>query len=158
MISFAPAAATTAAINKCTADGGMAAARWQASRGNGCGEGESQGPGEAPAPLLSSADPLQQLPELPCDIRRMIWQRAWRVRAASTLQRAWRMCMLRRAWRAMLRRLRLMRYVSMYVQKGGYAVVETQGRGHQHVHVLCWKMSLLENVVVDMDVCADCVD
>ena len=48
----------------------------------------------------------------------------------------------------------MMRYVSMYAQKGGYAVVEMQGRGIQHVHALCWD----DVAVVDMDMCADCVD
>ena len=107
-------------------------------------------------PRVTALDPpaydeykYERLPELPCDIRRMIWQRAWRSSAASTLQRAWRLRMLRRTWRVMLSRWRVLRYVRLYMQKGGYAVVEMQGRGNQHVHVM-WPGAL------DMNMCTEC--
>ena len=89
----------------------------------------------------------------------MIWQSVWRSEAASMMQRAYRVFRMRRAWHAMIRRVRSYnRYVmghnrarcpmsyDRYVMRYSYIVREYQSRGQMHVHVPISRLSLTEGM------------
>ena len=89
----------------------------------------------------------------------MIWQSVWRSEAASMMQRAYRVFRMRRAWHAMIRRVRSYnRYVmghnrahiamsyDRYVMRYSYVMREYQSRGQMHVHVPISRLSLTEGM------------
>merc|ERR1719440_164909 len=79
----------------------------------------------------------RQVPELPQDVLRMIWQRRWRDDAASRLQRAWRTSRMRHAWH-------YMHLMGMwcYIGDGSTGDHIVVCAACSRVHSSCWACSL----------------